>query len=550
MAPTSGFFQSNIIFIFFVYGLAFFLMGAVIVVEARRTSAIPLARSLWLLGSFGLLNGIVGWIDMFQAMPGTAPGPVSATVLSHVIQPLNCFACHQSLTADTAVGWQPTTVVNLVKVIFLVLAPTTLLFFGARLLFDIRERKGRWLLWTPLAAVTCWVLLAVLGRDLIDQGIEERLITGGILARYILYIPACIVASAALLAQRRPFVALGLPRIAMDSTWAAGVFGLLGFLDGLVVPPAPFFPASVIDYATFFAVTGIPVQAFRAVVALFIAYFVVRTLRIFDIEYRRRLSLADEERFEAQRQALDAQRIAKTQLEVWNQELEQRVEQRSREVDQRNREVANPEERERIAAEMHDTLGQVLAYLNLKTLTTSQALKSGKTEMAQHELKDMEKATTDACADVRESILSLRTTVTPELGLVATLAGFLVRYSEQTGLKVEFNTGGMEAIRFSLETEMQLLRIIQEALTNVRKHARATRAWVSVTETRSEICFTVGDDGQGFDPESIQEGPGHRYGLQIMRERAEKTGGQFAVGSSPGDGTRVVVRLPKTALGG
>lgn len=549
MAPTSGFFQSNIILIFFVYGLAFFLMGAVIVVESRRTSALPLARSLWLLGTFGLLNGIVGWIDMFQAMPGSTSGP-SSTVLSHVIQPLNCFSCHQRLSAGSASGWEPHTTFNVIKLLLLVGAPAALLSFGARLLFDIRKGPGRWLLWTPLALVLAWIIAIVLGRDLIAAGLEERLITAGILARYILYIPASVMAAAALVAQRRPFVELGLPVVARDTTRAAGVFGLLGLLDGLVVPPAPFFPASIIDYASFFAVTGIPVQAFRALVALFIAFFVVRTLRIFEIEYRRRLSIADEERFEAQKEALAAQYVAKMQLELWNQELEQRVEQRSREVEQRNRELAILEERDRIAAELHDTLGQVLAYLNLKALAARQALSLGKTAHAQNTLLDMEKATNSACADVRESILSLRTTVSAERGLVAALSDFLGRYSEQTGLRVELNTGGLDQIRFDLETELQLLRIIQEALTNVRKHARASRAWVSLTDAGSGISIIIGDDGQGFDPRSIKQGPGHRFGLQIMRERAEKAGGTLAVGSSPGDGTRVVIRLPKTALEG
>jgi len=518
-------------------------------VESRRASGLPLARSLWLLGSFGLLNGMVGWIDMFMAMPGPTPGP-AVSVLSHVIQPLNCFDCHQRLGASAALGWAPQQVMDLAKVLFLVAAPTALLLFGARLIDDTRDRPGGWLRWTPLGFLGVFFISIFLGRDLIDDGIQEKLITAGILARYTLFIPACAMAAVALVAQRRPFAALGLPRIARDITLAAGVFGLGGLLDGLIVPPAPFFPASLINYASFFAVTGIPVQAFRAAVALAIAYFVVRTLRIFEIEYRRRFSVADEERFQAQQEVLAAQQQARDQLVEWNQELEQRVLQRTREVQQRNREVAILEERERIAAEMHDTLGQVLGYLNLKVLTARQTLSAGKADRALNELKDMEKAVTAACADVRESILSLRTTVSPEQGLLATLPDFLDRYSEQTGLKVELTTGGLDHVRFQFESEIQLMRIVQEALANVRKHARATRAWLHVTEGEQEIIFVVGDDGQGFDPGSVQQGPGHRFGLQIMKERAERTGGRLEVASTPGRGTRLVISVPKTALEG
>ncbi|MDP2728081.1 MAG: hypothetical protein Q8P59_11130, partial [Dehalococcoidia bacterium] len=298
MAPISGFFQSNIILIFFVYGLAYFLMGAVIVVESRRTSALPLAGSLWLLGIFGLLNGVVGWIDMFMAMPRPTPGP-STSVLFHVIQPLNCFSCHQRLGPVTITVWGPEQVLGLIKLFFLIGAPTALLLFGARLLRDTIGREVHWLRSTPLALLGVLGVSALVGRDLIGEGIEERLVTAGILARYVLYVPASILAAAALVAQRRPLAVMGLPRIARDATWAAFVFGICGILDGLVVPPATFLPASLVNYASFFALSGVPVQAFRAVVALFIAYFVVRILRIFEIEYRGRLSLANEERFMA-----------------------------------------------------------------------------------------------------------------------------------------------------------------------------------------------------------------------------------------------------------
>lgn len=550
MAPTSGFFESNIILIFFVYGLAFFLMGVVVAVESRRTSALSLARSLWLLGVFGLLNGMVGWIDMFVAMPGPTPTP-SAAVLSHVIQPLNCFTCHQTLgAAATAPGWDASDFAGIIKLLLLIAAPAALLMFGVKLIQDTFESARQWLTWVPLAMVILLAISFFLGRDLIGEGMNERLITAGILARYILFVPASVVAAAALVAQRRPFAALGLQRIGRDTTWAAAIFGLCGILDGLVVPPAPFFPASVIDYATFFALTGIPVQAFRAVAALSIAYFVVRTLRIFEIEYRRSLSLADEQRFRAQQEALAAQQIAKTQLEMWNQELEMRFQQRTKEVEQRNRELAILEERDRLAAELHDTLGQVLGYLNLKTLTTRNALSAGKSAQAMEQLKDIEKAVNAACADVRESILSLRTTVTQDKGIVQSMSEFLERYSEQTGLNVDFSTGGLDGIRFPLETELQLLRIIQEALTNVRKHARASLAWLHIKEGKQAITFTVGDNGEGFMVRAPKKGPRHRFGLQIMRERTERIGGQLTIISTPGNGTRVLIKLPKTALGG
>jgi hypothetical protein len=195
MAPTSGFFQSNIIFIFFAYGLAFCLMGVVIVVESRRTSALNLARSLWLLGGFGLLNGVVGWIDMFMAMPRPTAGP-DTSLISHVIQPLNCFDCHQRLGAVSTLGWEARQAQDLLKLFFLIAAPTALLLFGAKLLHDTQESRWRLLRWMPLALLGLFSASFLLGRDLSGEGIQDRLVTAGILARYTLYLPGSTLAAA------------------------------------------------------------------------------------------------------------------------------------------------------------------------------------------------------------------------------------------------------------------------------------------------------------------------------------------------------------------
>jgi signal transduction histidine kinase len=549
MNPISGFFQSNIILIFFVYGLAFFLMGLVIVIESRRTSALSLANSLWLLGGFGLLNGLVGWADMFMAVPRHMPGPPT-TILFHQIQPLNCFQCHQQVVAGKlVVGWGSEPYLEVLKTIFLVGAPLLLLYFGTRLLQDTKGANP-WLRWAPLSLLALWLAATVLGRDLSGTGMQERLITAGIMARYLLYVPAAALGAAAFLSQRPIFQQLRLPRIAREASWASLVFALGGLFDGLVVPPAPFIPASLLNYASFFALSGIPVQAFRAATATAIVYLVLRILRIFQIEYQRRLEKANEERFQAQQEALAAQKRAQEQLEQWNRELEERIRQRTQEIEQRNRDLAILEERDRLAREMHDGLAQILGYLNLKVLATEQMLSAGKTPQAREELQRMEKAVQGACADVREAILSLRTTISPQKGLVPTLAEFLEQFSDQTGLKVELASAKVEQLSLPLETQFQLLRIIQEALTNVRKHAQATQARVKIEEGPEWVTIKVEDNGQGFDPAPKDQKKGHRFGLQIMRERAEGIGGRLTVQSKPGQGTRIVVKVPRRERNG
>jgi two-component system nitrate/nitrite sensor histidine kinase NarX len=148
---------------------------------------------------------------------------------------------------------------------------------------------------------------------------------------------------------------------------------------------------------------------------------------------------------------------------------------------------------------------------------------------------------------VREAIFSLRTTLSPGLGLLPSLREYLAEYRAHYGVHVEL-AGDGDSIEFSPEVNVQLLRIIQEALTNVRKHAGASRAWVRFGREGSLRRITVEDNGRGFDPARLGREGQQYFGLQIMRERAESIGGSLALDSRPGQGTRVVVRVPPTSV--
>jgi signal transduction histidine kinase len=92
--------------------------------------------------------------------------------------------------------------------------------------------------------------------------------------------------------------------------------------------------------------------------------------------------------------------------------------------------------------------------------------------------------------------------------------------------------------------EVQLIRVVQEALSNVRKHARAARAGVRLERVGEFARLTIEDDGQGFDPTHVARGQWPRFGLQSMRERVESVGGSFTIESTPGQGTKVTVQIP------
>ncbi len=216
-------------------------------------------------------------------------------------------------------------------------------------------------------------------------------------------------------------------------------------------------------------------------------------------------------------------------------------------LQERVQSLAVLEERERIAREIHDSVGQVLGYVNTKAQAVKVLLDTGKNVEAQAQLAQLEQAAREVYADLREAILGLRTETGPDRRLIPVLHEYVHRFSELSGVATELVVDGDPA-RYTLSptTELHLLRIIQEALANVRKHAVADRAWVRLTERDGIVTFSVRDDGLGFDPERLQSGAWPRFGLQTMRERAEAIGGTFAIQSRDGSGTEVVVRVPLT----
>jgi signal transduction histidine kinase len=167
------------------------------------------------------------------------------------------------------------------------------------------------------------------------------------------------------------------------------------------------------------------------------------------------------------------------------------------------------------------------------------------------ELERMRSVTDDLYQDVRESISELRTRVS-ERGLPATICEYVDAYEDRHDLTVHIE-GDSAADGLPPLIAFQLLRIVQEALANVRKHAHARNAWISfrrLDDNRLQMIVT--DDGQGFEPEAAPvEGSPKSFGLASMRERAASLDGELTLDSRPGGGTRIVVSVPlKGSAGG
>jgi len=209
------------------------------------------------------------------------------------------------------------------------------------------------------------------------------------------------------------------------------------------------------------------------------------------------------------------------------------------------REAAINQERARIAREMHDTLAQVLGYVNTKAQAVHRMLSHGSVEEAVVQLEQLASAARSAYADLREDILGLRTSVNSERRLKDSLLDYIRTWEQQSSIKVELEIDpdvDLDAIPSS--AEIQLLRIIQESLANVRKHSNASSAKVKFEEVDNWLQVTIEDDGQGFDVHDQGRSDFPRFGISMMKERAEAIGGLLCINSEPGVGTTVIVRIP------
>jgi PAS domain S-box-containing protein len=199
-------------------------------------------------------------------------------------------------------------------------------------------------------------------------------------------------------------------------------------------------------------------------------------------------------------------------------------------------------ERRSIARELHDEIGQALTGLKL-TLGMSTYLGAG---AADSRLSYAQTLANDLIARVRDLSLALRPAMLDDLGLLPALLWLFERYSAQTNVDVDCKHVGLEGRRFGAAVETAAFRIVQEALTNVARHARVPSVTVRLWSGPDRLGVQIEDYGIGFDPQAT---PAASSGLAGMRERASALGGQLTIDSAPGSGTRIMVEWPLNSTG-
>ena len=205
--------------------------------------------------------------------------------------------------------------------------------------------------------------------------------------------------------------------------------------------------------------------------------------------------------------------------------------------------AATLEERQRIAADMHDGLAQTLGYIRLKTDRLADLFRQDAVEQAGNELSLISEAIDRAGREIRQSIASLRPAPQPDRALQIQLAECLAAFRESTGeISADLVIAEPSAIMLDGETATQIMRVVQEALHNARRHACATQ--ITLCLDRQDSCYrlAVRDNGCGFELAHIN-GKAH-FGLGIMQARASRIGGDVVIRSAPGQGTDVILTWP------
>jgi signal transduction histidine kinase len=484
-----GVFASRIPHIFFLYGLAFFAMGLALLLELGRTIDSRFKLAIVPLVVFGLVHGFHEWFEMFE------------------------------LIGQQTYGFVPSSGLEWARLVILAFSFLALGSFGLGMVRPAQQFAGR-NMWFLLALFSVYLMGVLQIGVWLEWSIPDWLTASDAWTRYVLGVPAAVLAAVGLLIQRRTFFAEGRGSYANGLRWAALAFALYGVIGQFIVAPSPLFPSTAINTEWFLDTFRFPVQLFRAAMAVLVAVFTIRALRAFDVNRRIQLETARRRAQEAvaRRDALRGELLRRSVS-------------------------AQEEERRRIARELHDEIGQTLTGLAAGLRGVQQWLSSD-LERARLQLRQLEGMTVKAIGELGNLVADLRPSLLDDMGLQAALGWYVDQVNQRGTVHVELVIGS-PCSRLPSEAEITLFRITQESLTNVLRHARATQAVVELACDNGQARLRVSDDGVGFDPAAVLEGDTQSgWGLAGISERVQLAGGDCQIESAPGEGTTVSIEIP------
>ena len=455
----SAWFQVNRPLIFFVYGQVFFIMGLAIVLQSRRYSRLELARSLPWLAAFGLTHGFNEWADLFIPIqtPFTPDPFIQLLRGAQVVLLAASFAC--------------------------------LMQFGVELLRPLPER-WRWARLIPIGVLILWLIGPFWIGLQTNSNFTIWLTTANALARYFIGFPASVLAAYGLWRYSRLRIApLKLPRIYRTLRLAGLAFLGYAIVGGLIVPPAPFFPANTINNVWVAETFVIPTQVWRSLAATVIAIAMIRALDVFEVETDRMIEHMEQ-----------AQIVAI--------------------------------EREHIGRDLHDGAIQRVYAAGL----LAESLRK-KTDGAIGDGLDRLMLTlNEAIAELRHFLSDLRA---PDAAsdLATVLSAIVDEARQASGADIRWEHAALLVLPPDRVTH--IASFTREALSNAVRHSQASVIEVQARCDDHVLSVAVHDNGHGLESDARAG-----YGLRNMRDRARLLGGELVIDSTRSKGTTITLRVP------
>jgi signal transduction histidine kinase len=471
-ASLYEFFRANDVIVQFVHGQVFLLLGVATGLQFFQRSRLDLARALPWLALFGLFEALATWGNTF-------------------------IPIQQSLLPDEAVSN-----LRFLQLQVYVLCFASLLGFGLRLNEPVTPT---WM--APTAAFVVVLFFGTLiavnvlipsATEIINAGAIEALL------RYLLCIPSALLVAFGLRQQAYRLIGpLQAPELVNVLRVAGFGFLFYALVEGVIVPRAPFPPASLINAEGVFEATGMPIGVLRSIVGAVIAFFMFRSLEAFRIETNR---IAD---------ALANQQALNT-------------------------------ERERISRDLHDgTLQNIYAAgLMLEDARHALAEQPAAVNHADAQLGNVLTALNKTTTEIRGYIYDLRRTVAGEEDLARGLFDIVTEFRLRTALPTDWDVEGCGQFNSAPEQRYHIYQIVRESLSNISRHASASRAWVKLTygDCKDDVAqflqVQIRDNGNG----TVSQARIGR-GLLNMRERAVLLGAAFDIAGEPGKGTVVSLTI-------
>ena len=199
----------------------------------------------------------------------------------------------------------------------------------------------------------------------------------------------------------------------------------------------------------------------------------------------------------------------------------------------------------RISRELHDEMGQIITAISINLTLVGEALPSELAPMIKERLTETRALIDQVLKKIHELSLDLRSPLLSDFGLVPALRQYVNRYHKRLNIEMKFEVINLEE-RLAAEVETVIYRVVQEALTNIARHAQAKKVYLCLKQKDSKVCVFIEDDGKGFDVEEVIgcEDPDRGVGLLGIRERIAPLKGSFSIQSHPGQGTKLSIEIP------